>query len=273
MTRFAFLADCQLGCRATFSGLDQNAIDSLSHRDIHVEPFPAEDGHEWDTDQLEKAIELVNGIELDFVVFGGDMIDDARNHEQLASFRGATDRLRAPVRFVPGNHDAAFDGEQPTNRSLTHYEERFGSDLYSFHTDDASFIVLNTTLMHRPERVPHRCEEQFAFIRRELEAAATRGGPTILFGHHPLFLVARDEDDSYWNVPRQARDPLLESIRTFGIAAMFAGHYHRNQVAFDGPFEMVTSGPVGFPLGDDPSGVRIVEIVGDRISHTYHPLD
>ena len=36
---------------------------------------------------------------------------------------------------------------------------------------------------------------------------------------------------------------------------------------------MVTSGPVGFPLGDDPSGLRIVKLYDDRVEHEYFGMD
>jgi hypothetical protein len=35
---------------------------------------------------------------------------------------------------------------------------------------------------------------------------------------------------------------------------------------------MVTSGPVGYPLGDDPSGLRIVDVGEERVLHEYVPL-
>ena len=37
--------------------------------------------------------------------------------------------------------------------------------------------------------------------------------------------------------------------------------------------QMVTTGPVGYPLGDDPSGIRIVRMHGDSIEHDYYGLD
>ena len=37
--------------------------------------------------------------------------------------------------------------------------------------------------------------------------------------------------------------------------------------------QMVTSGPVGYPLGDDPSGLRIVKVYDDRIEHEYFAFD
>ena len=33
---------------------------------------------------------------------------------------------------------------------------------------------------------------------------------------------------------------------------------------------MITSGPVGRPLGTDPSGMRIVTVFPDRLEHQYY---
>ena len=57
------------------------------------------------------------------------------------------------------------------------------------------------------------------------------------------------------------------------VTAVFAGHYHRNSYANDGSMEMITSGPVGKPLGQDPSGFRIVKVFKDHIEHKYYGLD
>ena len=54
---------------------------------------------------------------------------------------------------------------------------------------------------------------------------------------------------------------------------IFAGHYHRNAFGKDGALEMVTTGPVGKPLGADSSGVRIVVIDRGRVAHFYYRLD
>jgi hypothetical protein len=70
----------------------------------------------------------------------------------------------------------------------------------------------------------------------------------------------------------ERRSVILEVVHRFGVRIGFAGHWHRNSVASDGAFTQVTSGPVGYPLGDDPSGYRVVD-VGIDVSHGYHPLD
>jgi len=58
-----------------------------------------------------------------------------------------------------------------------------------------------------------------------------------------------------------------------GVRYVFAGHYHRNALARDQKLEMVTTGPVGKPLGADPSGFRVVIVTRDSVIHRYYPLD
>ena len=36
---------------------------------------------------------------------------------------------------------------------------------------------------------------------------------------------------------------------------------------------MVTTSAVGYPLGDDPSGFRIVKVSQDKVEHQYCGLD
>ncbi|MDB5242532.1 MAG: 3-carboxymuconate cyclase, partial [Spirosoma sp.] len=57
------------------------------------------------------------------------------------------------------------------------------------------------------------------------------------------------------------------------VSHIFAGHYHRNAFGKSGDMEMVTTGPVGKPLGNDPSGFRIVKVSGGQVSHQYYELD
>ena len=70
-------------------------------------------------------------------------------------------------------------------------------------------------------------------------------------------------------IPKERRRVILELLKAHNVVAVFSGHWHRNVYGFDGEFQMVTSGPVGYPLGDDPSGIRIVKVFDDRIEHEY----
>jgi predicted phosphodiesterase len=94
-----------------------------------------------------------------------------------------------------------------------------------------------------------------------------------VFQHHPWFLKSADEPDQYYNLPLATRRAYLDLFRESGVSHVFAGHYHRNAFARDGDLEMVTTGPVGKPLGQDSSGFRIVFVDGKRVSHRYFALD
>jgi serine/threonine-protein phosphatase CPPED1 len=274
--RFVFLADIQLGCYATFSGLGPEQIAGYASMGMVVQAAPTTVGFEWDARQYRKTVEAINRLGPAFVAIGGDLVDDANSDDQANEFLAITATIddAIAVRFVPGNHDIAPDSLVPTVDSIARYRDIFGTDHYSFLHDRALFVVLNTSVIDHPELVPDEWDSQLGFLEDELEQAGRRGvDHVVLIGHHPLFVESPDEPDTYWNLPTERRKVILELLRRHGVRIGFAGHWHRNAVATDGAFTQVVSGPVGYPLGDDPSGYRVVEVDDSDISHRYHPLD
>lgn len=274
--RFIFLADTQLGCYATFSGFDQAQVEEYAAKGMVVEPVPLVEGFEWDARQYRRAVEIINHHRPAFVVIGGDLIDDANSEDQTNEFLSITATIddEIPVRWVPGNHDIAYDAVVPTRESIDAYREVFGDDYYSFRFEGALFIALNTTVIDHPEEVPGEWERQFGFLADEVETARRVGVEHIvLLGHHPLFLERAGEADNYWNLPQERRSLLLEVIHRAGVRIGFAGHWHRNSIGYDGDFVQVTSGPVGYPLGLDPSGYRMVAVGGEGVEHEYRALE
>ncbi len=272
---FIFLADCQLGAYASFSGLSEQDVIDYAAKDMRIWSVPTTEGFEWDARQFEIAIGIANSLRPEFVVMGGDMIDDLTDEDQYEAVRSIAARLDKdiPMMWVPGNHDVAFDTVAPTAHSIDKYRELFGRDYYSFDVSGTRFVVLNTVVLDHPEHVASELEDQLEFVGHQLRHAQASGLRSVLFGHHPLFTSDPDEADTYWNIPGERRRGLLDLIHSHGVSAMFAGHWHRNAYASDGAFEMVTSGPVGYPLGVDPSGYRVVRVGSDKIRHEYHPLE
>lgn len=273
--RFVFLADTQLGCYATFSGFDDEQVRTYAAMGMKVAKVPKTTGFEWDAAQYRRAVERINALRPSFVIVGGDMIDDPNVEDQIDEFFRITDELdpEIPIRYAPGNHDMAYDFLTPTPESVRGYREVFGPDHYSFLQHGTLFVVLNTTVIDRPEQVPAEYETQMGFLTDELESAARLGADrVVLIGHHPLFVSSADEPDTYWNLPLERRRPILDLIHAHGVRIGFAGHWHRNAIAVDGEFTQVTSGPVGVPLGDDPSGLRVVTLDPDEVRHDYRPL-
>ena len=112
--------------------------------------------------------------------------------------------------------------------------------------------------------MPSRVCERFA------KASGARH--ILVFQHHPWFLETPDEADAYFNIPLATRSRYLALFREAGVSHVFAGHYHRNSFGRDGEIEMVTTGPVGRPIGDDPSGFRLVHVTPEGIEHRYLSL-
>lgn len=274
--RFVFLADTQLGCYATFSGFDQDRIDSYARMGLTVRQVPPVEGFEWDAAHYRRAVEMINTLRPALVLIGGDLIDDPNSDDQTEEFLSITARIDSeiPVKLVPGNHDIAPDAVYPTHASIARYRDRFGSDFYSFTHDRTLFVVMNTTVIDHPELVNDEWLLQQEFLEGELSAASGRAvDHVVLVGHHPLFLEAPDEPETYWNLPPERRSHILELCRQAGVRIGFAGHWHRNRIASGGGFTQVISGPVGYPLGEDPSGIRTVDVGSDGLSHEYLPLE
>jgi serine/threonine-protein phosphatase CPPED1 len=274
--RFVFLADTQLGCYATFSGLDDQQIASYAERGLTVRKAPPTKGYEWDAERYRRAVAAINVLRPAFVLVGGDLVDDPNSDDQTDEFLSITDTIDddITVYLVPGNHDIAPDAVTPTPASVARYRDRFGPDFYAFTHDGTRVVVMNTTVIDHPEFVVEEWEAQRAFLEEELTARRdARINQVVLAGHHPLFLDSAEEPDTYWNLPLQRRKEILALARRAGVTIGFAGHWHRNHLSTSSGFTQVVSGPVGYPLGDDPSGYRIVDVDDGDIEHRYVPLD
>jgi 3',5'-cyclic AMP phosphodiesterase CpdA len=275
LIRILFMADMQLGAYASFSGLSDDDVARYRDRGMRVEAVERVTGHEWDAGRYRAAVRMAGALRPDLVLIGGDMVDDPNSEDQYDEFMeitGSLDRSIA-VRWVPGNHDIAPDTVVPTPESIARYRDAFGPDSHAFDLGPVRVVAWNTVVASHPELVPGEWEAQLGFLAEELAAARRRDRPVILAGHHPLFTVDPGEDDDYWNVPGLRRRQVLELVHRHRVPLGLAGHWHRNSIARDGDFEMVTSGPVGYPLGDDPSGVRMIEVEDRAVVHRYLELE
>lgn len=273
---FLFLADCQLGCYATFSGSTPADVERFARRGMKVAMVPEVEGFEWDAARYREAIAAANRERPAFVVLGGDMVEDQSDPDQLAELMSITSELdpSVPMRWVAGNHDAAGDGVVPSPQSVEWYRSTFGPDAYSFDHGDAAFVVVDSTVLQHPEKVPGEPDRSLAQLEESLSGARRRGARHIVvFSHHPPFLEHPDEPDSYWNLPSGTRRRVVDILHRHGVRLVLSGHLHRNNTASDGGLSVVASGAVGFPLGDDPPGYRSVTVGPDGIEHSYKPLE
>lgn len=223
-----------------------------------------------ETANFEFAIATANRLKPAFVVITGDLINEAGNGAQAAEYKRISGRLDPAIRLfsVAGNHDVE---NEPTKESLARYRARFGPDYYSFRVGDIAGFVLNSNLEKAPGNVPEEAAKMEAWFKAELAKAKQDGVKhPILFQHISLFLKDPDEPDQYFNIPLETRRRYLKLLHEYGVQQVFAGHYHRNELGRDGDLEMVTTGPVGMPLGGAKSGIRVVSVSAAGVTHKYH---
>jgi 3',5'-cyclic AMP phosphodiesterase CpdA len=238
--------------------------------------FDSDQSWQQETELFSRGVEAINRWKPRFVIIGGDMVNQAAGGPAHAAEVAAFQRLALqidpaiPLVCLCGNHDA---GNCPTPAALATYRREFGDDRFTFWVGGVCCLALNSNLYWDPAGAPEEQDRQEAWFARELEAARAAGAQQILlFQHHPWFLTKPDDPDDYFSIPRATREPALALMRRAGVRAVFAGHYHRNASGWDGDLEMITTSAIGKPLGNDPSGFRIVKVYADRIEHAYYGL-
>ena len=223
-----------------------------------------------ETINFDLAIAAANLLKPAFVVVCGDLVNQAGNAVQIAEYQRIAAKLdRAiPLHNVAGNHDV---GNEPTPESLAAYRKKFGPDYYVFRHRDFLGIVLNSSLIQHPKGAPADADKQSKWLESELRKI-TPGTRVAIFQHIPWFLKDAGEPDDYFNIPLGPRTRYLQLFERYHVEYCFAGHYHRNSSGETPNFHMTTTGPVGKPLGPDPSGIRVVTVHDGKMDSTYRPL-
>jgi 3',5'-cyclic AMP phosphodiesterase CpdA len=223
-----------------------------------------------ETAGFEFAIATANRLKPAFVVVTGDLVNKSGDPEQTAEYLRICELLHPSIKLyhVAGNHDV---GNEPTPESLAAYRRQFGADYYSFRHGDLGGIVLNSAVIQAPDKAREDYDKQERWLKSELARLKAGGAKqVIVFQHHPYFASQPDEKDEYHNIPLARRKAHLDLLREFGVRYVFAGHLHHNSFGKDGEIEMISSGPVGKPIGDGArSGIRIVTVSDTGVRHEY----
>ncbi len=231
--------------------------------------FEKNNGFDKETVLYEKAVAEINRLKPDFVVITGDFVNDRNDTAQLAEFKRITAKISSeiPVYYTPGNHDV---GNEPDEQSIKTYIKNYGYDKFSFTHKGALFIGINSSViknnLHKTER------NQFKWLKETL-AGNDNAQHIIVFCHYPFFIHSADEPESYSNIKPGKRKKYLSLFRRNNVDAVFSGHLHKNAAAEFKGIRLITTSAAGKPLGDAPSGFRIVKVLNSQIKHEYFGLD
>lgn len=210
-----------------------------------------------------------------FMIICGDLIDSLPASEigsrQVVDFKRIFAKLKGqiPLVCVCGNHDV---GDEPTEKTISDYKQRFGDDYFYFTKNDILFIVINSQFYQHRENVPHLAREQDLWLESLLDKCKLFKY-SIIFEHIPWFLEHPEEENDYFNIRKEVRLEWLEKFKSAGVTKIMCGHYHRNAGGwFGNQMELVVTSAIGAQCGQDKSGVRIVRVLDQSIEHQYYVM-
>lgn len=231
--------------------------------------FEKNESFEKETVLYEKAIVGINKLEPDFVVITGDFVHDQNSEAQINEFKRLTSKINAdiPIYYSPGNHDV---GKTPDKQSLKKYRKNYGKDRFVFTHKGSLYIGFNTSLIKG--KLVQEERKQFKWLTKQIRKGKDFNN-TVVFCHYPFFIKDIEEPTAYANIDLEYRKKYLDLFAENGVDVVFTGHHHNTILNTYGEVQLVTTGSAGKPLGDAPSGMRIIKIYTDKIEHEYFGYD
>jgi len=255
--------------------------------DIHLKPeMGAVEG-------FQMAIDTVNAMHPDFVITGGDLIDDA-----LRASHGRADSLyqlyhemsggfHMPVHNAMGNHEHyGYSADPPVDPSDPDYgegmfERLIGERYYAFDHQGWHFMVLDGTARSDQGGYEGRVEEeQMDWIRRDLEKVDP-ATPIVLVTHIPLVSVMPQIQHGPLYADNQGtlimnQQEVLAPFRNMNLKLVLQGHLHAlEEINLMDRVRFITGGAVcGYwwrtPDNSDlQEGFLQVKVVGDDFTWKY----
>jgi 3',5'-cyclic AMP phosphodiesterase CpdA len=231
--------------------------------------FDSNKGFQKETGLYEKAVKEINRLKPDFVVVTGDLVNNPKDTLQIKEFKRITSKIdsKIPVYFTPGNHDI---GNVPDSTSIAAFINNYGYDRFSFKHKGSLFLGINSSIIKN--NLPQLEQRQYDWLVKTL-AKGKKASHIILFCHYPFFINSSDEPEGYSNIGLENRKKYLALFAANKLDAIFSGHLHNNATSKFGKIEMAATSSVGKPLGNAPSGFRIIKVYPGRIDHVYYGLD
>jgi 3',5'-cyclic AMP phosphodiesterase CpdA len=170
---------------------------------------------------LARAVDRLNALEPlpDVVLLTGDLVD-AGSDEEYSRLRSIIDRLRMPIRLIPGNHD-----DREAMRRVFPEQSALRQDpAFCHYVDDGFALRLIGLDSSEPGLIEGvMCQRRLDWLDRAL--ASARDKPTLVFVHHPPFRTGIEHMDA---LPMRGADGFAATIaRHPQVERVVCGHVHR----------------------------------------------
>ncbi len=217
---FAFIADPQIGMNSPLG--------------LH--------GPGSDKERLDLAIAYVNENGVDFVVFGGDQINDANKEHtdsQLDVLEESLSALAVPYYGVIGNH------EQGDPARSWKYIERGLPVRFSLSYRNTFLVGINSSWL-RGDFGDEYLQEEWDYLESQFSQASPDCKHRFVVMHWPLFSYYPREADTYWNMPN--RDKLIDLFKKHKVSCVLSGHWQQDIDARWHGISLITSVGTCLPL-------------------------
>ena len=184
-------------------------------------------------DNLRKAVDMVNARHPAAVIVTGDIGE--QHPQDWDTAKGILKWLKAPVYYVPGNHDVR------TN-DVAQYRKAFGKDYYRVDIKGVTFLIIDSELLGNfeqyeaksPPPLPPETERESEKMLGWLSHQQGSGKDHVVIGvqHVPVFRDNGfpDPQHPYWVINDPYRSREMELLHRLGIKHMLVGHWHNARV-------------------------------------------
>jgi len=223
-------------------------------------------GYENDVLSLGQAVKQINELDVDFVIFCGDLVKHA-SENSFADFKSIASGLNIPFHCVPGNHDV---GMVPNDTTLAFYRGIIGEDYFSFQHKGVSFIFTNSQLWKTD--IGEESQNHAKWFKETLtnDNSTER---TIVIGHFPIYIKSIDEEETYSNLPPEQREYLLETFSKNNVDAYLSGHKHKVVINNYKGIQLFSGETTSKNFDNRPKGFRKWELTADTLLHTFVALE
>lgn len=179
---------------------------------------------------FDDAIEQINAIpEVSFVMFGGDLVDRAKDSE-LDGFLEHAKSIKAPWYFTFGNHDSMLGSHLTPDRYLAKVQKtnpyfKFNNTYYSFSPKNGyKIIVLDSIIRDKLTSTGEIPKEELEWFDKELSASQKQ--IVLVFLHTPILEPIAAEHHRMIN----SQEVMKVLGKYKNPIAIFQGHYHVSKI-------------------------------------------
>ena len=247
-------------------------FDFIFMTDTHIRPeLDAPEG-------CHEAFTKIHSLHPDFVIQGGDHIDDAleASRERAVAlfdlYAKSEKFLNIPVYHTIGNHDVFGVANTSSHSDPLYgkrmYQERYGDTFFSFNHRGCHFVILDSIQIVGDTYEARIDASQLTWLEKDLGSLGPHT-PVIVVTHVPLVTgassYAEPWADKVGKIFVQNAWQILPLLEKQNVLAVFQGHTHINEVVTFRSIPYVSCGAVcgnwwHGPRWGTPEGFTVVSI-------------